>query len=167
MPATDPYTALRPDLTGRPPVDTPAFPPGHPDAPPQVAPAPPGAVWTMLPNGDRALAYLPPGYEKTTEPTPAAPAERDKWPLRMATGGGATAAVIGVIGHYGHGINQAGHGIGMAFLGIAAATATVGIAVSAIKGSTTKRNPVNVTVNNNISPSFSANSRSTSSNRGR
>lgn len=158
MNTTDPYAALREPLTGSP------FPDGHPDAPPQREPVPPGMAWTLGSDGEARLAYLPPGYEKTRDAPPPAPTERDKWPLRMATGGAATATVLGVVGHYGQGIDQAGHGVGMALLGVAAATAGVGFAVSLLKGGA-KRSPVSVTVNTTVAPSFSANSRS--SNRGR
>lgn len=151
----DPYAALRTDLTGQPPLAETPFPPGHPDGPPSLAPAPPGMVWTMLPNGTQHLVYLPPGYEKTPDTTPAAaPAERDKWPARMLSGGGATAAVIGVVGHYGQGLNQAGHGFEAFGIGLAVAVGVTGGAVMLIKGSLgSKRGAqvdVHLTVNNTV-----------------
>lgn len=157
MTATDPYTALRPDLTGRPPLDDgPLFPPGHPDAPPTVQPTPPGMVWTLLPDGSRALAYLPPGYEKTEQAAaPTGPAgERDKWPLRMLTGGASTAMVLGVVGHYGPGLSQAGHAAEMAGIGVAASAAGLGALIALVKGGTARQSgarvDVRVQVNNTV-----------------
>lgn len=170
MTTTDPYAGLREPLTGRPPVDDAAFPPGHPDAPPRREAAPPGMAWMMLPNGETQLGYLPPGYEKTPDSPaqPAAPAERDKWPLRMVTGGGSTAMVLGVVGHYGHGINQAGHGAMMAGIAVAATAGGVGLLVSIVKGGLgSKQAKVEVTLNltNNVSSSSRSNSRSNNRSR--
>lgn len=169
MTASDPYTALRPDLTGQPPTE-PMFPPGHPDAPPRLEPAPPGMVWTMLPNGTQALAYLPPGYEKPHEDTMATttrPAERDKWPLRMLTGGASTAMVLGVVGHYGPGLNQAGHAAEMAGLGVAATAAGVGLLVSLVKGGMGNKQPVNISVSVSNTSTSTSTSRSRSNHRNR
>lgn len=169
MNTTDPYTALRQDLTGQPPIGEPLFPPGHPDAPPQVPPAPAGAVWTMLPNGERVLAYLPPGYEKTTDAPPpgaaAGPAGRDKWPLRMLTGGASTAMVLGVVGHYGPGLNQAGHAAEMAGIGVAATAAGLGALVALVKGSMGSKQPISVNVNVSNTNSSTSTSRSRSNHR--
>jgi hypothetical protein len=164
---TDPYAGLREPLTGQPPLDDTAFPPGHPDAPPRREAAPPGMVWMLMPDGEARLGYLPPGYEKASDAPaqPVTPAERDKWPLRLVSGGGSTAMVLGVVGHYGHGINQAGHGAMMAGIAVAATAGGVGLLVSVVKGSLgSKRAPVEVTLNltNNVSSNSRSNSRSRS-----
>lgn len=166
MTTTDPYTSLRSDLTGQPPLDEPVFPPGHPDAPPVVQAAPPGMVWTLLPDGSRALAYLPPGYEKTADGPPQAPKGWDKWPARMLAGGAGTSMVLGVIGHYGPGLSQAGHGAEMAGIGLGIATAGVGALLTVFKGMAgSKKAPVEVTLN--VTNNVTSNSRSTSRSRSR
>lgn len=168
MTTTDPYADLRDHLTGRPPLDTTAFPPGHPDAPPRREAAPPGMAWMLMPDGETRLAYLPPGYEKTPDaPDQPVAAERDKWPLRMVTGGGSTAMVLGVVGHYGHGINQAGHGAMMAGIAVAATAGGVGLLVSLVKGGLSKQAKVEVTLNLTNTVSASSRSSSRSNNRGR
>ena len=168
MTTTDPYADLRADLSGQPPVATAVFPPGHPDAPPTLDPAPPGMVWTMLPNGARALAYLPPGYEQTTTPTsPAAPAvagpaQPDVWPKRMMTAGGSVSMVLGAIALAGPHLTQAGHAAEMTGLGVGATCLGVGGLFALVKGSLgSKHAPVNVSVN----VTNTSNSRSTSSSR--
>lgn len=159
-----PYTHFASALTGQPPIDLdePLFPPGHPDAPPAVQPAPPGMVWTMLPNGDRALAYLPPGYEQTANTPPPEPAGRDRWPLRMVTGGASTAMVLGVVGHYGPGLSQAGHAAEMAGLGVAATSAGVGLLFAMVKAGIGSKQPINVSVSVTNNNTASARSRSRS-----
>ncbi|MDJ0342260.1 hypothetical protein QMK19_03540 [Streptomyces sp. H10-C2] len=149
MPAIDPYATLRAPLTGQPPLEAAAFPSGHPDAPPQREPAPPGMAWTLLPNGETRLGYLPPGYEKVTDEPVTVSAGRDKWPGRLLSGGASTALVLGVIGHYGPALNQAGHGAEMAGIGVAATAAGIGLVVSLVKGATgsARQGRVDVTLN--------------------
>lgn len=168
MTTTDPYALLREPLTGRPPLD-PA------DAPPTITEAPPGMVWTLLPDGTRALAYLPPGYEKTPttdqQPTSAAPAAAvgpDRWPLRMVAGGASTAAVLGVVGHYGPGLSQAGQAAEHAGLGLGLAGVGAGLLVALIKGALSSGKPstsVHVNITNTPTANATATSRSKSRSR--
>jgi hypothetical protein len=131
-----------------PPPGWPTIDDYDPDAPPQVQKAPPGMVWALAPNGDRVLAYLPPEVE-TDRPPPAAH-ERDPWPTRMLAGGASTAAVLGVIGHYGPGLSQAGHAAEMAGIGVAATCAGLGALVMLVKGGGSKSGQnVHVSVNVN------------------
>lgn len=97
---------------------------------------------------------------------PAAAAERDKWPLRMLTGGASTAMVLGVLGHYGPQLSQAGHGAEMAGIGIAATAGGVGLLVSLVKAGTSRKNPaVTVNVTNHVNSSSTSRSASRSRSR--
>ncbi|PZT71539.1 hypothetical protein [Streptomyces sp. AC1-42T] len=147
-----------------PSLDAAAFPPGHPDAPPApVPPPPPGMVWALAPNGQRVLAYLPQPDTHAT-PEPSEPARKDPWPMRMLAGGGSSAAVLGVVGHYGPGLNAAGHAAQMAGIGVAATAAGVGALVLIVKGGLARQSGTNVSVNVNVTNSSS--STSTSRSRG-
>ena len=128
-------------------TETPFFPPGHPDAPPAVVEAPPGMVWALSPAGERVLAYLPPAAERPQETGPPPP---DVWPLRLAAGGGATAAVIAAVGYAGPGLGQAGHGVEMAGVGVGVACASVGALVLLVRGGA-GRSGQRVEVNVNLS----------------
>lgn len=146
-----------------PTTDGPSFPPGHPDAPPAPVPqAPAGMVWALAPNGQRVLAYLP-QPDTHTEPEPAGPPRKDPWPMRMLTGGVSTAGVLGVVGHYGPGLNEAGHAAQMAGIGVAATAAGVGALVLMVKGGLSRQSGTNVNVSVNVTNSSS----STSSSRSR
>ncbi|MEJ8654764.1 hypothetical protein WKI65_43700 [Streptomyces sp. MS1.AVA.3] len=149
-------------LADWPATDSVSFPPGHPDAPPAPVPqAPPGMVWALAPSGQRVLAYLPQPAEHTT-PEPTGPARKDPWPMRMLAGGGSTAAVLGVVGHYGPGLNEAGHAAQMAGIGVAATAAGVGALVLLVKGGLSRQaaSSVNVSVNVTNSSSSTSSSRS-------
>lgn len=167
MTTTDPYAALREPLTGMPPVDPfgptlhePAAVDRIPNVEPERVVYVPGPGGRMVPV--LADHYQPPAPAGVAEPPLAA--ERDKWPLRMVTGGGSTAMVLGVVGHYGHGINQAGHGAMMAGIAVAATAGGVGLLVGIVKGGLSKQAKVEVTLNltNNVSSSSRSNSRSRS-----
>ncbi|MFH8295007.1 hypothetical protein [Streptomyces sp. NPDC018059] len=139
-----------------------AFPPGHPDAPPTpVAQAPAGMVWALAPNGQRVLAYLPQPAEHTA-PDPVGPAHKDRWPARLLAGGGASSAVLGVIGHYGPGLNEAGQAAQSAGIGVAASAAGVGLLVLMFKGGLSRQSGTNVNVSVNVSSSSSSSSSSRS-----
>ncbi|MFF4337649.1 hypothetical protein [[Kitasatospora] papulosa] len=147
-----------------PTADSTSFPPGHPDAPPApVSQAPAGMVWALAPDGQRVLAYLPQPETHTT-PEPTGPARKDPWPMRMLTGGASTAGVLGVVGHYGPGLNEAGHAAQMAGIGVAATAAGVGALVLMVKGSLSRQSGTNVNVSVNVTNS--SNSTSSSSSRG-
>lgn len=154
MTTTDPYAALREPLTGV--FHEPAAADRVPNTEPERVVYVPGPGGSMVP----VLAdHYQPAPVQNAEPPPMM--ERDKWPLRMATAGGATAAVLGVVGHYGHGINEAGHGAMMAGIAVAAVPAGVGLLVGMVKGLGSKKQPINlsVSVTNNNTASARARSR--------
>jgi hypothetical protein len=134
--------------THQPPPGWPTIDDYDPDAPPRVEKAPPGMVWALAPNGDRVLAYLPPEAEQST---PQIAAEPDPWPKRMLAGGASTAAVLGVVGHYGPGLSQAGHAAEMAGIGVAATCAGVGALVLLVKGGMSSKGSQSVNVHVNVS----------------
>jgi hypothetical protein len=111
------------------------------------APAPDAFMDT--PNGPVGLYTHPPQRHADSEPErPPPPAQRDPWPTRMLAGGASTAAVLGVIGHYGPGLSQAGHAAEMAGIGVAATCAGLGALVMLVKGGGSKSGQnVHVSVN--------------------
>ncbi|MDJ0465025.1 hypothetical protein [Streptomyces sp. H27-C3] len=145
-----------------PTTDSSSFPPGHPDAPPApVNAAPAGMVWALAPNGQRVLAYLPQPAEHT-EAAPVGPAHKDPWPMRMLAGGGSTATILGVAGHYGPGLSDAGHAAQMAGIGVAATAAGVGALFLMVKGGLSRKSGTNVNVSVNVTNSSSSSSSSRS-----
>jgi hypothetical protein len=171
--ATDPYAALRTDLTGIPPLDAmgahfhePAAADRIPNTAPERVVYVPGPGGTMVP----VLADHYPQTPAAPSPAPyeTAPADpqRDVWPKRMMAAGGSAAAVIGSIALAGPRLSEAGHAAEMGGIGIACAAAGAGILVSLVKGSMGSRQ-ARVDVSVTVAPTINATSTSRSRSRSR
>lgn len=172
MTAADPYAALRPDLTGMPPLDImgatfyePAAADRIPNAQPERVMYVPGPGGTMVPVLAEHYQPTPTTPGPSYEAPPVEP-QRDVWPMRMVAGGGSLAAVVGSIALAGPQLSQAGHAVEMSGIGIACAAAGAGLLVSLVKGSMgSKQGRVDVSVT--VNPTINATSSSTSRSRSR
>lgn len=111
---------------------------------------------TGAPYGDRI---------EPDAPTTPVVVERDVWPARLLSGGGATAAVIGAIAFAGPHLAEAGHAVEMAGIGVAATAAGLGLITVLVKSGMSRKQAAQPNVNVNVTVTNTSSSTSTATGR--
>jgi hypothetical protein len=121
-------------------------------------------VWCISPAGERVLGYETPP-ERAPETAAPVVAQHDVWPLRLISGGGATAAVIGAIAMAGPHLAEAGHAVEMAGIGVAAGAAGIGLVTVMVKAGMSRKPSAQPNVHVNVNVTNTSSSTSTATGR--